>query len=296
MSCSYGPGRYDLDYEEKGLDYPPAYVRWTENRNMAAFQDLIHRGQIDLDYLTTHEVSLEQAPGAYDMIVKRSEPFLGVIICYDTERPLQAGPVTVRAPRPLGQVNIAFIGAGSYAQGNLLPNLPKKDRTVVCRGVMSNSGTTSKRIAERFGFEFATGEAREILDSASIDTIFVATRHDTHDDYVLQALRAGKHVFVEKPLALSLDELEAIRAAVQERPELALLVGFNRRFAPLTERLKERLGSGPMSMLYRINAGPIPADHWIQDPMIGGRRIIGEACHFIDLMTFLCGGTTRHRL
>ncbi|MBK1655001.1 bi-domain-containing oxidoreductase [Allochromatium vinosum] len=292
MSCSYGPGRYDLDYEEKGLDYPAAYVRWTENRNMAAFQDLIHRGRIDLAYLTTHEVPLEEAPQAYDMIVSRSEPFLGVIIRYDIEKSLEAGRVAVQPVgkvKPLGKVNLAFIGAGSYAQGHLLPNLPRNDRDVICRGVMSSTGTTSKRVAERFGFEFCTAEARDILESETVDTVFIATRHDSHGEYALHALRAGKHVFVEKPLALTLAALDAIRAVCLERPDLTLLVGFNRRFAPLAVTLKQRLGGGPMAMLYRVNAGAIPADHWIQDPEIGGGRIIGEVCHFIDLMTFLCG-------
>jgi predicted dehydrogenase len=211
------------------------------------------------------------------------------MIRYDTDKPLQTGKVEVRKPRPLGKVNLAFIGAGSYAQGSLLPHLPKKDPRTVCRGVMSNSGTTSKRAAERFGFEFATGDVREILDDESIDSVFIATRHDTHGDYVLEALRAGKHVFVEKPLAMSEEYLEAIRATARERPDLSLMVGFNRRFAPLTARLKEQLAGGPMSMLYRVNAGMIPEDHWIQDPAIGGGRIVGEACHFIDLMTYLCG-------
>lgn len=289
MSCSYGPGRYDLTYEEKGLDYPPAYVRWTENRNMAAFQELIQRGRVDLDYLTTHEVSLERSPQAYDMIVNRSEPFLGVVIKYDSARQLDDDRVPVAQPRPQSKVGVAFIGAGSYAQSNLLPNLPRNDPDVVRRGVMCSTGTTSKRVAERFGFEFCTADESDILGNDSISTVFIATRHDTHAGYVLKALRAGKSVFVEKPLALTLEDLESIRAAYVVRSDLALLVGFNRRFAPLVVALKERLSNSPMAIVYRVNAGAIAADHWIQDVQIGGRRIIGEACHFVDLMTFLCG-------
>lgn len=296
MSCSYGPGRYDLDYEEKGIDYPPAYVRWTEKRNMEAFQELIHRGRIDLDYLTTHEVTLEQAPQAYDMIVSRSEPFLGIVIKYDAGKPVERKRVEIAPAPPLAKVGIAFIGAGSYAQGNLLPNLPKRDPDIARRGVMTNSGTTSKRVAERFGFEFCTADEADILENPDVNTVFVATRHDTHGVYVLKSLKAGKHVFVEKPLALTLDELEEIRKQVVgsmdreiENGGPVLMVGFNRRYAPLAVELKQRLANAPMSMIYRINAGAIPADNWIQDGTIGGGRIIGEACHFIDFMTFLCG-------
>lgn len=293
MSCSYGPGRYDLDYEEKGIDYPVAYVRWTEKRNMEAFQELVHSGRIDIDYLTTHEVALEQAPQAYDMIVNRSEPFLGIVIKYDTIKLVERKRVAVAPTKPLGKLGLAFMGAGSYAQGNLLPNLPRNDPDIVCRGVLTNSGTTSKRVAERFGFEFCTANEADILENSDVNTVFIATRHDTHGDYVLKALRAGKHVFVEKPVALKFEELEAIHefylTAETNDSVPALMVGFNRRFAPLAVELKRRLGNGPMSMVYRVNAGAIPAEHWIQDAEIGGGRIIGEACHFIDFMTFLCG-------
>ena len=289
MSCSYGPGRYDLDYEEKGIDYPPAYVRWTENRNMGAFQHLLASGQIQIDYLSTHEFPLEKAPEAYDMIVRRSEPFLGILLRYDFEKPPAKEAVRVRESRPAGKVGIAFIGAGSYAQGNLLPNLPKGDSEVVCRAVMTNSGTTSRRVAERFGFERCTSDEEDIFAARDVNTVFIATRHDSHARYVRQAIQAGKHVFVEKPLCLNETELEDILQAHQGQDSLQLMVGFNRRFAPLAVVLKSKLGGGPMAMIYRINAGAIPADTWIQDPAIGGGRIVGEACHFIDFLTFLCG-------
>ena len=289
MSCSYGPGRYDLDYEEKGADYPAAYVRWTENRNMQAFQEMVYSGRINLDYLTTHTVHLEDAPRAYDMIVGRTEPFLGVVIEYDVEKPVERRRITVQHSRPGGRLGVAFIGAGSYAQGNLLPNLPRNDRDVVLRGVMTNSGTTSKRVAERFGFEFCTDSEAEVLEREEIDTVFIATRHDSHARYVLKALGAGKHVFVEKPLCLTLGELQQIETAYAARPDRQLMIGFNRRFAPLATMLKERLGDGPLAAIYRVNAGAIPRDTWIQDPEIGGGRILGEACHFIDFLTFLSG-------
>lgn len=294
MSCSYGPGRYDPEYEEKGLDYPAAYVRWTEKRNMEAFQELLHAGRINLDYLTTHEFPLEKAPQAYDMVVGRTEPFLGIILKYDISKPIQRQRVSVSPSRPMGKVGVAFIGAGSYAQGNLLPNLPKDDPTIVLRGVMTNSGTTAKRVAERFGFEFCTSDERQILGNPDINTVFIATRHDSHTSYVTKAIEAGKHVFVEKPLAISLEELERVQEAIRaaggrEGGSPQLLVGFNRRFSPLGVELKQRLGAGPVSMLYRINARSIPPDNWIQDPTVGGGRLVGEVCHFVDFLTYVCG-------
>jgi len=196
MSCSYGPGRYDPAYEEKGIDYPAPYVRWTENRNMKAFQELVHAGSVSLDYLTTHEFSLADASRAYDLIVNRTEPFLGIVLKYDLDSPLERRPVVVRESRPAAGVGSAFIGAGSYAQGNLLPHIPRSDGQVVCKGVMSRSGTTSRRVAERHGFEFCTSDPSDVLDNQEINTVFIATRHDSHADYVLKSLDAGKHVFV----------------------------------------------------------------------------------------------------
>jgi len=287
MSCSYGPGRYDINYEEKGVDYPAAYVRWTEKRNMQAFQQLLHTNKINIDYLTTHEFSFDDAPKAYDMIVTQSEPFLGVLLKYDVDKPLQQARIKVHKHKPAGKVGIAFIGAGSYAQSHLLPNLPRNENDVVLKAVMTQSGTTSKRVAERFGFEFCTSDRAEILNNKDINTIFIATRHDTHAAYVNMALEAGKHIFVEKPLCLNQSELNEIEKIYSKKPEAYLMVGFNRRFSLLTRMLKEKLGDGPVSMIYRVNAGSIPSDCWIQDPTMGGGRIIGEVCHFIDFLTFI---------
>jgi predicted dehydrogenase/threonine dehydrogenase-like Zn-dependent dehydrogenase len=290
MSCSYGPGRYDCGYEEKGIDYPAAYVRWTENRNMQAFQELVHTGKIDLGYLTTHEFLLEDAPHAYDLIVTRSEPFLGIVLKYDIRKPLTRYPVTIRSSQPEGRINIAFVGAGSYAQQNLLPNLPRNDHDVTCVGIMTNSGATSKRVAEKFGFQFCTSQPADIFENSGINTVFVATRHDSHAGYVKSALAAGKHVFVEKPLCLTEEELTEIEELYHGSDgSHQLMVGFNRRFAPYATELKKHLGGAPVSMLYRVNAGVIPKDSWIQDKEIGGGRIIGEACHFVDFLTWLCG-------
>lgn len=287
MSCSYGPGRYDRGYEEAGFDYPFAYVRWTENRNMQAFQELVYSGRINLDYLSTHVFRLEDAPKAYNMIVNRSEPFLGVVLKYDVSRTLMQRKITIIRSRPCGKVNIAFIGAGSYAQSNLLPYLPRNDNDVVCKAILTDSGTTSKRVAERFGFEFCTSNPSDILNSNEINTVFIATRHDTHSEYVKQCLAAGKHCFVEKPLCLRPSELEEIQQQYLCRPDRHLFVGFNRRFSPHAIELKNRFGSGPFSMMYRINAGTIPKDSWIQDKETGGGRIVGEVCHFIDLLMWL---------
>ncbi len=291
MSCSYGPGRYDLEYEEKGLDYPIEYVRWTEKRNMEAFQKLLLAGRIDVKSLTTHRFRFEEAPRAYDLIVNKTEPFTGIVLGYDTEKELQRKIVPVHAAvssGPESRVGIAFIGAGNYAQGNLLPNLPLHDPAIARVSVLTNSGTTSRRVAERFGFASCTDTEDLIFDDPSVNTVFIATRHDSHAHYVEQALRHGKHVFVEKPLALTITELLAVEEAYRQSGK-QLMVGFNRRFSPLAVKLKKALGSGPMSMIYRVSAGMIPGDSWIQDAEIGGGRIIGEGCHFIDFMTWVCG-------
>lgn len=289
MSCSYGPGRYDINYEEKGIDYPPAYVRWTEKRNMEAFQQLLADGKIDIDYLTTHEFDLVDAPKAYDMIVNKTEPYLGIIIRYDTDKQvLEDRKIIVSQELPEAEISIAFIGAGSYAQGNLLPNIPKWPN-ISRKGVLTSSGTTSKRVAERFAFEYCTSNEDDILKAESVNTVFIATRHDSHAGYVIKSLSAGKHVFVEKPLCLTKEELEKIVEIKNGSHVKQLCVGFNRRFSPLSTLLKKHLGSGPMTMIYRVNAGKIPADTWIQDMELGGGRIIGEACHFIDYLTWLNG-------
>lgn len=296
MSCSYGPGRYDREYEEKGVDYPAAYVRWTERRNMKAFQELLEQRRIDVDPLTTHVFPFDDAADAYDLILTRREPYLGILLEYETTTPLDVRPIHVSEVKREGAVCLAFVGAGSYAQSHLLPHLPRNDAATARGGVMTLSGTTSKGVAERFGFEFCTSREEDIFENERINTVFVATRHDSHARYVLKALRARKHVFVEKPLAINPTQLEEVmtelRKADAESPRLAM-VGFNRRFAPLARRLKEQVGSGPMSMIYRVNAGAIPPDSWLHDKDVGGGRIVGEVCHFIDFLTYLNGSLPR---
>lgn len=287
MACSYGPGRYDLNYEEKGIDYPVAYVRWTEKRNMEAFQRLLERKQINIDYLTTHEFSFDDAPKAFDLVVNKSEPFIGIALKYDASKSHSKAPIKTQTfNAPAGKLGISFIGAGSYAQGNLLPNLEGLNG-VSKIGVLTNTGTTSKRVAEKFGFQFCASKEEDVLDGKT-NTLFIATRHDSHGPYVLKGLNAGKHIFVEKPICLYPDELEEI-AALKQSSQREIMIGFNRRFAPFSQEIKKKVGSGPMTMIYRVNAGSIPKDTWIQDMEIGGGRIIGEACHFIDYLTFING-------
>ena len=298
MSCSYGPGRYDSGYEEKGIDYPPAYVRWTENRNMQAFQSLIHDNKIDVGYLTTHTFNVERAPEAYDMMMAKSEPFIGILIEYDTAKKLTHQKVFIKssgANRRTSGVSIGFVGAGSYAQSHLLPNIGQ-GKDIRFKGVMTSSGTSSRSVAERFGFEFCTEKEQDLFENETINTLFIATRHDSHANYVIKALKAGKHVFVEKPLCLDEDELNQIiellttnHPITQSSNHPILMVGYNRRFSPFAKEIKDRFGGGPMAMTYRINAGAVPPDSWIQDMDLGGGRIIGEVCHFVDFLTFING-------
>lgn len=287
MSCSYGPGRYDMDYEENGLDYPVAYVRWTEKRNMEAFQQLLYSKKINLDYLTTHRFKFEDAPKAYDIVVNHTEPYLGILLEYDYAKEHGLTSIKVHDSIKADKINIGFIGAGSYAQGNLLPNLPSESK-VGRIAVMTNSGTTAKRVAEKYNFTYCTSNEQDILQNKDINTLFIATRHDTHAKYVIDGLKSDKNIYVEKPLCLTIEELTEIEQLVSEK-HCGVMIGFNRRFSPFAKLLKNKVGDGKMAMMYRINAGYIPADSWIQDIRIGGGRIIGEVCHFIDFMTFMCG-------
>jgi predicted dehydrogenase/NADPH:quinone reductase-like Zn-dependent oxidoreductase len=293
MSCSYGPGRYDINYEEKGIDYPAAFVRWTENRNMLAFQELLQSGKIDVNYLISHRFNLDRAPDAYDLIVAKSEPYLGILIEYDVDKvDLSNNRVTFReagAARKRGELGVAFIGAGSYAMGHLLPNVVKQPG-VSMTGVMTSSGSSSRTVGEKYNFEFCTSDDNEIWSNQATDVVFVATRHNSHAGYVEKALSYDKHVFVEKPLCMDPDELEIIKSTYEAAASgTQLMVGFNRRFAPLVQTMRESLGSGPMSVIYRVNAGAVPMDSWIQDKTIGGGRIVGEVCHFIDFIMYLTG-------
>lgn len=292
MSCSYGPGRYDPEYEEKGQDYPPAYVRWTENRNMQAFQELLYSRRIDVGYLATHTFDLDNAQSAYDLVMNRSEPFIGILLKYDTSRQHVRQRLQVRPQTGSASVAIGFIGAGSYAQSHLLPNV-QVGNDVRLAGILTATSAGSRSTAERFDFEFCAGSEGDILGNPKINTVFIATRHDSHGGYVLRALQAGKHVFVEKPLCRTPQELQDIYACYAALTETGsppqLLVGYNRRFSPLATALRQSVGNGPLAVNCRVNAGFIPADSWIQDADLGGGRIVGEVCHFVDLCNFFTG-------
>jgi len=290
MSSSYGPGRYDNNYEHKGIDYPAGYVRWTENRNMQSYIDLLTAGKLNMEKVITHTFPLENAPEAYAMILEKSQHFSGILIEYDTTI---APKETVQLTEPVIQPSkpvIGLVGAGSFAQNILLPRLNGMGQFV---GIATSSGNKSRHVADKYRFSYCTNQASDIFKDATINTVFVLTPHHLHAPYAIQALEAGKHVFVEKPMAMNEDELEKVAAAYHGQPagaEKMLMLGFNRRFAPFMQKVKNMfLPEQPKAMNFRINAGTLPPEHWVQDPEIGGGRIIGEACHFIDLAMFLAG-------
>jgi predicted dehydrogenase/threonine dehydrogenase-like Zn-dependent dehydrogenase len=285
MSCSYGPGRYNANYEEKGLDYPIAYVRWTENRNMRSVLHLMSQGKLNVKDLTTHEFDFTKAIDAYQMIVDKSDFFLGILLQYDTEKDHKPIFEKERMIGKTDQLGISYIGAGSFAQSLLLPNMGN----LPLRTIATKSGHTAKNIANKFNFSSSTCNADDVIDDENTNVVFITTRHALHAEFVLKAIKNGKHVFVEKPLCLTREELEEIKTEYQKQ-NIHLMVGFNRRFAPLIAEQKKLIDSErPKAINYRINAGYIPADHWTQDRSVGGGRILGEVCHFIDLAMFIAG-------
>lgn len=289
MSCSYGPGRYDYQYEEKGEDYPYAYVRWTEQRNMAAFLRLISNGNVNLKALTTHVFDIEDAEKAYDIVMgKTNEPSIGILLKYKQDSFRKSEQIKVNTFQQKGQ-NVGFIGAGSFAQSYLIPNVKTFGGSLDT--VITSTGISAKNVASKFGFNTASTDVESILKNESINTVFIATRHNTHAEYAIKALNAGKNVFVEKPLAMTMEELALIKQAYEKQNTSQLMVGYNRRFASSASKAKMLFqNSGePVIINYRVNAGFIPGDHWTQDKKIGGGRIIGEVCHFIDFMQFVTG-------
>jgi predicted dehydrogenase/threonine dehydrogenase-like Zn-dependent dehydrogenase len=293
FSMSYGPGRYDTNYEEKGRDYPYAYVPFTEQRNMIAFLDLIAQGTVDVKTLITHRIPIDEAHRAYDMIQgKGQDAYIAICLTYPQDRDLTARielPAARSAP-VAGKLRVAFIGAGNYAQLMLLPRFAAhKDLQMV--GVATHEGVGARQAAEKFGFRYATTDYREVLADGNVDAVVIATRHDLHAQVAVEALQAGKHVWVEKPLGLNEEELAEVVEAARAACDRVVFVGFNRRWAPLTQEAVRFFAGrrGPMSILYRCNAGALPPEHWAHDSEVGGGRIIGEACHFIDLVAFLAG-------
>lgn len=298
VSCSYGPGRYDPEYEEKGHDYPVGLVRWTEKRNFEAVLDMLACGQLDVKPLISHTFEFVDATKAYDLLTQ-DKSVLGILLRY-TSSPegrhnstLEFSPKNkkFKAEKPI----IGFIGAGNYASRILIPAFKKAGAQL--HTIATSSGVSGVVQGGKVGFAKATTDTQGMINSSEINTVAIVTRHNSHAHFVVEAIKAGKNVFVEKPLAINLDELKKIQSAYQEailiggKPKL--MVGFNRRFSPHIQKMKSLLTQvcEPKSFVMTMNAGEIPADHWIQDIEVGGGRIIGEACHFIDLMRYLVGSS-----
>jgi threonine dehydrogenase-like Zn-dependent dehydrogenase/predicted dehydrogenase len=294
VSASYGPGRHDPNYEEKGQDYPIGFVRWTEQRNFEAVLDMMADGRMDVKPLISHRFSIKEAEKAYEL-VGGSGPSLGILLEYPGIKLSQeARTVPLCSPLCLQPARkkrgVSFIGSGNYATAVLMPAFRAAGARL--RSVASSAGVSGAYAGRKFGFEETTTDTDRLFADFETNTVVVTTRHDSHARFVNQALQSGKHIFVEKPLCLTLNELVAIDAqfATMTSPPI-VMVGFNRRFAPQVKRMKQLLVgvSGPKAFVMTVNAGVIPADHWTQDREVGGGRILGEACHFIDLLRFLAG-------
>jgi predicted dehydrogenase/threonine dehydrogenase-like Zn-dependent dehydrogenase len=299
VSCSYGPGRYDPSYEEKGNDYPVGFVRWTEQRNFEAVLDMMSDGRLDVKPLISHRFTIDEAEQAYK-VVGGSEPSLGILLAYPgmeltaESRTVMLSPHMQRSfhERKHEAVSVSFVGAGNYATAVLIPAFRAAGARL--RSVASSAGVSGLHAGRKYGFEESTTDTERLMTDSETEAVVITTRHDSHVPYVLQALESGKHVFVEKPLCLTLSELAQIQekhATLSARhltPPM-IMVGFNRRFAPQIQKMKALLEtiSGPKALVMTVNAGAIPAAHWTQDSDIGGGRVIGEACHFIDLLRFL---------
>ena len=305
LSCSYGPGRYDPVYEEQGVDYPFGYVRWTEQRNMAAFLQLVAEGKVTPSKLVTHRFAFDDALEAYQILLGiRKEPSLGIVLNYSgaegTPPPTKGGAEgaspTQNLPKrrvdfeakttstPAETVGVSFLGCGNFAKSVLLPTL-KKTPGACLRGVCTASGMSCGETGRKEGFAFAATDAAEVLKDAETNLVMVTTRHDLHAAQIASAVAAGKYVFSEKPLCINEAQLDEIPRSNK------IMIGFNRRFSPHAALLKDYFArrTQPLVMHYRVNAGVIPRDIWIQDPVIGGGRMVGEGCHFIDFMSFVCG-------
>jgi predicted dehydrogenase/threonine dehydrogenase-like Zn-dependent dehydrogenase len=295
VSCSYGPGRYDPAYEEQGQDYPFGFVRWTEQRNFEAVLDMMASGQLDVKPLITHRFAFEDAPQAYDALTQ-DKGALGILLRYSSpveERMVRRVELGSEAKFDAQKPVLGFIGAGNYASRMLIPAF--KAAGAQFHTIVTSGGINGVIHGEKAGFAAASTDVEAMLASADINTVAIVTRHDSHAGFVSQALRAGKHVFVEKPLAIDRAGLDEVRAAYEQAHQAGtgpqLMVGFNRRFSPQVQKMKVLLSAvkAPKSFIMTMNAGAIPANHWTQDSAVGGGRIIGEACHFVDLMRFLAG-------
>ncbi len=291
VSCSYGPGRYDPAYEDKGQDYPIGFVRWTEQRNFSAVLDLMAVGRLDVADLITHRIAFTEAPNAYKTL-STDRTALGIILVYDypiePRHALTIGLSSGGAPAAAGKAVLGVVGAGNYASRMLLPAFRAAGARM--HAIASAGGTSGVVHGRRNGFSEATSDTASLIGNPQINTVVIATRHDSHAKLTIDALTACKHVFVEKPLALNLEELSRIEAAHLNGGRV-LMVGFNRRFSPLVQSMKRHIDrvTEPKVVVMIMNSGEIPKSHWTQDAETGGGRIIGEACHHIDLMRYLVG-------
>lgn len=294
VSRSYGPGRYDAAYEEKGQDYPIGYVRWTEGRNMESFVSLLARGAVRTDPLVSHRIPIEEGSRAYDLIKGKSgEPYLGVLLRYGptTAELGAAEAIELRSDIAPGPVSVGVIGAGNYANATFLPMMRIDGAPLTLTSIASERGGSAREAGEKFGFSKIAVDADAVIQDPDVNAVVILTRHHAHSGLTVRALNAGKHVYCEKPLALTIDELRSVYLAAAQNPDQLLMVGYNRRFAPLAEKMKSFLSESgePLAINYIVNAGFLPGNHWTQDPEIGGGRIIGEACHMIDFLTYLTG-------
>lgn len=306
LSMAYGPGRYDPNYEEHGIDYPFAYVRWTEKRNFEAFLNLVAEKKVTPAVLTTHTFDFDDALKAYQLIGgETNENYLGIILKYKTENISSENKIITLHNQYFSSesIKLGLIGAGSFASSITLPRLRKNDQFKFT-GVCDNSPVIVQNTGKKFGFNFITTDPLQLINNPEINTVIINTRHNSHAELVIAALKNGKHTFVEKPLCLNMEELEeinkfftdehqlqseahykSVNSATQARP--ILQVGFNRRFSPAIRKMRDIIKDTKVSIIYRVNAGVIPLNTWIQDPQIGGGRVIGELCHFIDTAAFL---------
>jgi len=296
VSASYGPGRYDQHYEVEGNDYPIGFVRWTEQRNFEAVLDMMSSGVLDVKSIITHRYDIEKAIDAYNLLNKPN--VLGIVLNYSNKEKATLTQSKVELKNQLSKVFdsskpcVGFIGAGNYASRTLIPAF--KDAGALLDTLVTSGGISGVHHGKKNKFLTASTEASDLWDNNNINTVSIVTRHDAHAQQVINALNAGKNVFVEKPLALTLDELETIDKSYHDANKLGntrLMVGFNRRYAPHIVKMKKLLSShsSPKSIIMTVNSGAIPAEHWVHDVLVGGGRIIGEGCHFIDLMSHLVG-------
>ena len=291
VSCSYGPGRYDNLYENKGIDYPLPFVRWTEQRNFESVLKLMSDGYLDVKPLISHRYKIENAKDALELLTSKTESPLGILLQFSTSHELPKLERTISVGKQnVGDISnprIVFLGAGNYASRVLIPAFKSAKATM--HTIISLGGVTATHHGKKFGFQNVSSSYEEVLSDETTDAVVIATRHNDHAQQIILALEAGKHVFCEKPLCISSNELDDIRDACRNNPDRLLMVGFNRRFSPLVVKMKELITkiAKPKAVIITVNAGYLPGDHWINDPNIGGGRIVGEACHFIDLACHL---------